>query len=159
MGLPVGFKTLRITHFHLLREIEGLPEETFYAIPAGRDDNILWNIGHVTCSLARIAYVFSGHPLPIPEHYLKLFGKGTNASSWDERPDHTEVIECANRLIDNVERDFAAGMFTAYQPWKVGGSQIESVEEAIAFHCFHEGLHIGKVLDIKLALGLPTHAG
>lgn len=151
-------KTLRITHFHLLRELEDLPVEMYYEIPEGRDDNILWNIGHVTCSLARVAYVFSGHANPIPEHYYPLFGKGSNARGWESRPDREEVLQHANGLIDSLEADYNACNFTTYKEWKVGGSSIESIDEAIAFHCFHEGLHIGKVLDIKQALGVPTIA-
>lgn len=156
MPLPLPFKTLRITHHHLTRELDNLAPENFYTIPQGRDDNILWNVGHVTCSLARISYAFSGHPLPIPEHYLSLFGKDTNALAWNANPVHTEVLKHANKLLDQIEADYPTQKFANYKPWDVGGATIDTIEEAIAFHSFHEGLHIGKILDIKIALGLPV---
>ena len=159
MTLPIVFKTLRTTRFHLARELEGLDDAQLLAIPPGRDDNILWNVGHVTCSLARLTYVFSGFPLPIPEHYLGLFGKGTNALDWDTAPDATEVIDTANQLVDDLESDFADEKFSEYKPLTIGPNSIDSVEEAVSFHCFHEGLHIGKIIDLKLLLGLETKDG
>ena len=74
MTLPLAFKTFRITRYHMMCELEGLNNAQFLMIPPGREDNILWNVGHLLCSLARLTYVFSGHPLPIPEEYLGLFG-------------------------------------------------------------------------------------
>ncbi|HIB53772.1 MAG TPA: DinB family protein [Nitrospirales bacterium] len=62
----------------MMRELEGLTDEQMVYIPEGREDNILWNVGHLLCSISRLTYVFSGHPLPIPEGYLALFGKDTS---------------------------------------------------------------------------------
>ena len=159
MTLPMPFKTLRITRWHMLREIDGLTRDQLLEIPEGRPDNILWNIGHLLCSLSRLTYVFSGHPLPIPEAYLGLFGKDTNALDWESTPDVDEVLGEFNALLDDIERDYGAGHFESYKSVPMGPSSIESVEEAIAFHSFHEGLHIGKILDIKELLGLPTKGG
>ena len=156
-NLPLAFKTLRTTRWHLVREIEGLSHEDLLAIPEGRDDNILWNVGHLLCSLSRLAYVFSGYPLPIPEEYLKLFGKGTNALDWKTNPNPDEVLERFLELPDRIEADYAAGKFVDYKPLTLGGGHtVESVEEAVAFHCFHEGLHIGMVISLKRMLGLVT---
>lgn len=141
----------------MMRELEGLSHEELLTIPDGRDDNILWNVGHLLCSLSRLTYVFSGYPLPIPEHYLKLFGKGTDAVSWIETPDPDEVLALFLGMPDRIEADYRAGKFTEYKPLALGGGHtVESVEEAVAFHCFHEGLHIGMVISLKRMLGLVT---
>ncbi len=157
MNLPLAFKTFRTTRFHMLRELEGLSHEDMLSIPEGRDDNVLWNVGHLLCSLSRLTYVFSGYPLPIPEHYLQLFGKNTNALDWQETPNVDEVLAYFNSVPDQIEADFRAGKFLEYTPLKLPeGHTVESVEEAVAFHCFHEGLHIGMVISIKQMLGLAT---
>ena len=83
MELPLPFKTLDVTRYHMLKELEGLSPDDLLLIPEGRDDNILWNVGHLLCSLSRLTYVASGYPLPIPESYLGLFGKGTSATEWE----------------------------------------------------------------------------
>jgi DinB superfamily len=158
--LPLAFKTFRITRFHLMREVEGLSREQMLCIPEGRDDNILWNVGHLLCSLSRLTYVFSGYDLPIPEAYLGLFGKNTTTTAWETTPDLDEVMAYFISLPDKIEQDYTAGRFAEYKPLQiVPGDDIRSVEEAIAFHCFHEGLHIGKILTLKEAMGLPVKGG
>lgn len=155
LALPLAFKTFRTVRFHMLREIDGLSREQFLAIPDGRDDNILWNIGHAMCSIARLAYVRTGHPLPIPEEYLVLFGKGTNALDWEEAPDVEGVLQRFKDLPEEIESDFRAGKFDKYDILELApGHTIESVEEAVNFHCFHEGLHIGVIITLKQMLGL-----
>lgn len=155
--LPLSFKTLRTTRWHMMRELEGLSREDLLRIPEGRDDNILWNVGHLLCSLSRLTYVFSGYALPIPEYYLKLFGKGTNARDWTGTPNAEEVLQLFTGMPDQLETDFLAGKFVDYKPLLLGGGHsVESVDEAVAFHCFHEGLHIGMVISLKRMMGLDT---
>lgn len=157
MSLPLAFKTLSIVRYHMMKELEGLDAEQMLAIPEGRDDNILWNVGHLLCSLSRLTYVFSGQPLPIPEHYLTLFGKGTSARAWDDAPDVDEVLDHFRRLPKQIEGDFTAQRFTRYKALEiVPGKTVASVEEAVNFHCFHEGLHIGMIITLKELLGLEA---
>ncbi len=157
MELPLAFKTFRITRDHMLRELEGLGHEDMLIIPEGRDDNVLWNVGHLLCSLSRLTYVFSGQPLPIPESYLELFGKGTSARNWTGDPDPAEVLERFKALPAQIEADYVAGSFKDYKTLQITPRDtIDSVEEAVAFHCFHEGLHIGMIITLKELLGLTT---
>ena len=157
MELPLAFKTFRITRHHMLCELEGLSHEEMLVVPEGREDNVLWNVGHLLCSISRLCYVFSGHPLPIPERYLELFGKGTSARNWTEDPDPAEVLERFTALPAQIEADYLAGRFKDYTPLQITpGDTIASVEEAVAFHCFHEGLHIGMIIALKETLGLAA---
>src|SRR5690606_35803308 len=145
------------TRVHTRRELDGLDADALLRIPEGRDDNILWNVGHLLCSFSRLTYVFSGYPLPIPEHYLGLFGKGTNARDWNTPPDADDVLRLFEEIPDRAETDYRQGKFVEYKPLQiVPGFAINSVPEAVAFHCFHEGLHLGKILTLKESLGLPT---
>ena len=157
MELPLAFKTLRTTRHHMLKELEGLSHEQMLVIPEGQSDNVLWNVGHLLCSLSRLTYGFSGYPLPIPDSYIALFGKGTCATDWDEQPDIDEVLKQFKALPDSVEKDYRAGRFTQYKTLELApGHTIESVEEAVAFHCFHEGLHIGMIISLKQRMGLAV---
>ena len=160
MDLPLPFKTFRITRFHMMRELEGLTDEQMLHIPDGREDNIIWNVGHLLCSISRLTYVFSGHPLPIPEGYLAMFGKDTSARDWKADPDVEAVLHRFVELATQIEYDYRNEIFKDYKALQiVPDDNIASIEEAIAFHCFHEGLHIGKVLTIKESMGLPVKGG
>lgn len=144
----------------MMRELDGLTDEQMLHIPDDREDNILWNVGHLLCSLSRLTYVFSGHPLPIPEGYLPIFGKDTSARDWQANPDVRTVVDRFVELPQQVELDYKEGIFTEYKTLQIiPDEDIASIEEAIAFHCFHEGLHIGKVLTLKEAMGLPVKGG
>lgn len=157
MDLPLPFTTFRITREHTRRELDGVDRNALFVIPEGRDDNILWNAGHLLCSLSRLTYVFSGYPLPIPEPYLGMFGKGTNARAWAGNPDAEEVLGYFDQLPLQIEADFREGKFNEYKSLQITPNfAINSVPEAIAFHCFHEGLHLGKILTLKEQLGLET---
>ena len=157
MSRPMCFKTLDIVRHHLLREIEGLSRDQLLEIPEGRDDNVLWNVGHLLCSLSRLTYGRAGHPLPIPQRYLDLMGKNTNALNWPEPPDVDVVINQFKSLPAQIESDHAAGKFDAYEPLQITSTHtIDSLEEAVNFHCFHEGLHIGMIITLKQRLGLAT---
>lgn len=139
------------------RELDGLGPNDFLVIPEGRSENVLWNVGHLLCSLSRLTYGFSGLPVPVPEEYFALFGKGTNALEWEAPPDTTEVLERFHSLPDQIVADYQSGRFQRYNALDLGaGDTIDSVEEAIAFHCFHEGLHIGRIIALKEQLGLAT---
>lgn len=141
----------------MLKELKGLTHEQMLLIPVGQSDNVIWNVGHLLCSLSRLTYGFSGHPLPIPDSYLGLFGKGTSAAEWDEPPDVEVVLELFKALPDEVEKDYRAGRFTEYKILELAPEHtVESVEEAVAFHCFHEGLHIGMIISLKQRMGLKV---
>jgi len=141
----------------MLREIDGLSHEEMLVIPEGRDDNVLWNVGHLLVSLSRLTYVFSGQPLPILERYLELFGKGTSAREWTEDPNPEDVLERFKSMPGQIEADYVAGNFKEYKALQITpDDNIASVEEAVAFHCFHEGLHIGMMITLKELLGLAT---
>lgn len=155
--LPLAFKTFRITRNHMMRELEGLSEADMLIIPEGRDDNVIWNVGHLLCSISRLTYVFSGYPLPIPEEYLGRFGKGTCARDWDREPEVKEVLERFTAFPERLVEDYIGGKFNDYKPLQITPEDtIRSVEEAVAFHCFHEGLHIGMIISLKEALGLSS---
>ena len=158
MELPLAFKTFAITRHHLVRELKDLSHEQLLTIPDGREDNILWNLGHVTCSLARLTYARAGRPLPLPEEWLGLMGKDTRATDWTSPPDIEEVLLRFRALPPHIEADYKAGKFTTYEPLQITPQHtIDTIEEAIAFHCFHEGLHIGYVLTLKQLLADLPH--
>ena len=78
-------------------------------------------------------------------------------ADWDESPDVDAVLEQFKALPDAVEKDYRAGRFTAYKTLELApGHTVESVEEAVAFHCFHEGLHIGMIIGLKQRMGLAV---
>ena len=57
--------------------------------------------------------------------------------------------------IDQFSNDYGAGLFpkNPYPAWTTGyGNEILSLEDAISFVMFHEGLHRGYIMAMKRSL-------
>jgi hypothetical protein len=89
-------------------------------------------------------------PMHIPD---SLFEKYQNGSRPDEKTTQAEVDEIKSLLVDLVEKtqaDFEAGIFKTFHPYQTKtGFKLETLEEAIAFNNYHEGVHLGIMLQIK----------
>ena len=65
------------------------------------------------------------------------------------------ICELLSTTIDCVAEDYKAGIFKDYNSYTVStGSTLTTVEEAITFNNFHEGIHFGSILALRRAINL-----
>ena len=133
----------------------GLSAEQLVTVPDCRSNNVLWNLGHLLVAQQGMAYTLSGLPMKAPESYKAFFGKGTSPADWsDDGPDPQAVLDSVVPLAEEFERDLEAGIFQNYQPYSTAvGVDLGSIDDAVAFNNFHEGLHFGIILAILKELG------
>ena len=136
----------------LYKFLNALPEETLYTVPKAFNNNIWWNIAHVVVTQQKLVYGLSGLPLNIGQELVEKYQKGTFPG---ERPDATE-IETVKKLLfelpERTESDFAKGLFTDFNPYMTTPKvPLNSVEDALAFNVFHEGLHLGSIMALVRA--------
>ena len=130
--------------------VEGMDEAQLLAVPEGLSNNIVWNLGHVLFYESVFLYGQSGAPEVIPESYGELFKAGTSPADWNAPPDVSEVVERFNTQLDQTVSDFEAGKFDSFKPMKIRDQMtLASLEESLAFHCFHEGVHLGRIGALK----------
>lgn len=119
-------------------------------IPPGMSNNLIWNIGHVIVSQQKLVYALSGLPMHIPD---SLFEKHQNGSRPDGKTTQTEVDEIKKLLSEMVEKtksDFEAGVFKEFHPYQTKtGFHLGTWKEAMEFNNYHEGIHLGIMLQIK----------
>jgi len=119
-------------------------------IPAGMSNNLIWNIGHVIVSQQKLVYALSGLPMHISD---SLFEKYQNGSRPDGKTTQTEVDEIKKLLSEMVEKtksDFEAGVFKEFHPYQTKtGFHLGTWKEAMEFNNYHEGIHLGIMLQIK----------
>lgn len=124
--------------------------EQLNTIPAGMSNNLIWNIGHVIVSQQKLVYALSGLPMHIPD---SLFEKYQNGSRPDGKTTHAEVDEIKKLLSEMVEKtkaDFEAGVFKEFHPYQTKtGFHLGTWKEAMEFNNYHEGIHLGIMLQIK----------
>ena len=148
------FEIIRKTRNFLLSIVEGLSLEQVNKIPEGFNNNIAWNLGHVIAAQQGVCYLRAGLPMIIDGELFKKF----KPESKPELPASPEEINQLKTLlfstIDVLEEDYKTGKFSAYVPWTTRyGVQINTIEDAISFLSFHDGLHVGYTMALRRASG------
>ncbi len=133
--------------------LQNTPKEDLFKIPEGFNNNIWWNIAHVVVTPQLLLYKLSGLDFTIEEELINKYKKGTFPEG---EPSQTEMEKIKTYLLSTVEQfqqDYERGTFKNFQEYmttpKVG---LDSVEDALQFNVFHEGLHLGSILALKRAL-------
>lgn len=135
------------------RATDDLTEEQLLFIPAGFRNNILWHLGHVVVTQQNLHYNFAGLPMHVSEELMNDFRPGTSAETWAVTPDIAEVRRLLVALPEKLAADYEAGMFTEYKEFTTRtGMKLASIEDALDFALFHEGLHLGAVQTYRKML-------
>ncbi len=129
------------------------PREQLVKIPAGYRNNIWWNIAHVVVTQQLLVYKLSGLPMNISQELVDTYKKGTvpDGSVTDEE------IELISAFLfstaETAEADYDKGLFKNYNEYHTSAKvTLSSVEDAISFNVYHEGLHLGAILSLQKAL-------
>jgi hypothetical protein len=92
----------------------------------------------------------SGLPMMVSDEMIEKFKKGTKP---EQAATQTEVDEIKSLLFSTIEKtkeDYENGIFKNYQEYPTStGFILTSVEGAMNFNNFHEGLHIGILMSLR----------
>jgi hypothetical protein len=136
----------RLTH----QAVSGLTQGQYFTIPAGFDNNIAWNIGHIIVVQQRLHYKLTGLEPYISAAQMAMFAPGTSPDDWEQLPDILPLLERLVTLPDKLETDYDAGQFVNFQPYTTStGVFLGSMNEALVFNNYHEGLHFGYIQALK----------
>ena len=141
---------MRATRTWLLNIIKDLSTEQLNEIPAGFNNNIIWNVGHLIAVQQGVCYLRAGLKTVIEEKFFldyKPETKPTGAVSEDE-------INAIKKLLfsslDQLESDLDKNIFTNYTAWTTrSGLEMKNIDDALSFLPFHEGLHVGYIMALK----------
>ena len=133
--------------------LNNTPVELLVKIPQGFNNNIWWNIAHVVVTQQKLVYGRSELPFNLSEKWITGYQKGTVPK---ERPAIEEQKELATLLfstIEQTEEDYQNNRFQHYASYMTSPKvPLHSVEDAIAFNVFHEGLHLGSIMALARAV-------
>ncbi len=137
----------------LYKFLTNVPEEALYSIPKNFNNNIWWNIAHVVVTQQKLVYGLSGKPLNISEEWVNGYQKGTVPG---EKPTSEQLEELKSLMFDLPEKtisDYENGLFDGFKSYMTTPQvELNSVEDAIAFNVFHEGLHLGSIMALVRAV-------
>ena len=144
------FKIWETTRKILLGYLEKYSLEQLNTLPDGFSNNLIWNIGHVIAVQQRLVYMGSGLPLNIPMELFDQYKPGTKPSTADSRETVETLKNLLLSLMYKTKIDYANGIFVTYKEFTTStGFHIASIQDALEFNNYHEGLHIGFMMNIR----------
>ena len=144
------FETAIFTRKSLVKILDGMSEESMLKIPETHRNSVFWNVAHLMVTQQLLAYKLSGLPLNIEDSFVERYMKGSVATEAVATEDIIFVKENLVSLSEKVEQDFNAGLFKSYGAYMTStGIELTSIEGAMKFSSFHDGIHLGVVLSLK----------
>ncbi|MEO0571093.1 MAG: DinB family protein [Bacteroidota bacterium] len=137
----------------LNRFLTNLTEIELFTIPKGFNNNIWWNIAHVVVTQQKLVYGLSAMPLNISQELVEKYQKGTFPKEIPNEFEVEEITRLLFELPDQTIKDYQSGTFKGFKTYlTLPKVELNSVEDAIAFNVFHEGLHLGSIMALARAV-------
>ena len=144
------FNILHTSRKILLKAIEELTIEQLHTIPKGYKNNIVWNVVHLMVTQQLLHYKLSDLDCLVPDDMINEHKKGTSPTMTFTASEFEDVKELFLGLPATLEEDYETGIFEKYNEYKTStGFVIDSIDAAINFNNFHEGIHLGIILGLK----------
>ena len=132
-----------------LKAIENCTIEQLNTIPKGFKNSIAWNITHLVVTQQLLCYKLSGLNCLVSDEMIANFQKGT-APTYSISETEFEAIK--NQFIslpEILEEDYSKGMFQKYVEYKTSVDiTLNSIDDGIMFNNYHEGIHLGVILQL-----------
>src|SRR5690625_2652786 len=149
MKSMIMFKYSRTSTLILLPKLE---EELWDIQPEGFPNTIRWNAGHVYAEAEGFLHdADNNYEITRPD-WMDLFLDGTRPSEWTgDVPSKEEIIEALREQEGRIENFFKDKLQNkASKVRDLNGMKLETVDHALQFITWHEGIHIGDIKGLRL---------
>lgn len=135
----------RFIDHHSLQELNIVPE--------GFSNNIIWNIAHTIVTQQLLVYNLSGLPMLVSDEMVATYKKGTKVERDVSQAEVDLIKSLLFAPIEQTKKDYNNSVFKSFSSYTTStNSTITSVEDAIAFNNFHEGIHLGYILALRKSI-------
>lgn len=135
------------------RILKHTADDDLLKIPDGFRNNVFWNLGHVVVTQQLLTYESSNLPMNIPANMVEKFRKGSVPDALITQQEKDELSAYLFSAIEITEADYWANVFKTYRQFSTAtNAVIKSVDDALVFNLFHEGLHLGVILSLQKAI-------
>jgi len=109
--LSKQFEILKKTRQFLLGMISELTTEQLNEIPAGFNNNIIWNVAHMVAAQQGVCYFRGGLPLVVKEAFFLSYKPETKPQGNVDSKQIDEIKSLLFTTIDQLEADYNNGLF------------------------------------------------
>jgi hypothetical protein len=129
--------------------VKQLTIEELNHVPAGFNNNIIWNLGHMVAAQQGICYKRAGLDTIVGEDFFNTYKPGTKPEKFLDAAELEKIIGLLSSTITQLEADLKTDMFANYTSFITRyGIGLNTITEAVNFLPFHEGLHIGAIVAL-----------
>lgn len=148
--MKTQFEILSASRVQVEKVINDLSLEQLHTIPKGFKNNIAWNVAHIVVTQQLLHYKLSSVNCLVPDELINNYRKGTQPSTPFSEEEFDEVKDLLLGLPETFMEDYEAGIFENFESYTTSsGFVLDSLETAIAFNNFHEGMHLGIIMALK----------
>ncbi len=143
------FDTLIKSRLLTLKVIEGLTIEQLNKIPDGFKNNIAWNVAHLVVTQQLLCYKLAGLDCLVSEKMIASFQKGTAPTYTISESEFETIKEQFLQLPTQLKEDYSNNVFKNYNEYKTSVDvTLNNIEDGIIFNLYHEGIHLGIMLQL-----------
>lgn len=148
--MRINFEANLFSRNKIMKLIDGLTPSQLNAIPKGLNHSIIWNIGHILAMQQVVIYKAAGQTAVIKEALIEKYKTGSIATGDVSETEINYLKENLFGTLEQFRKDYQSGVFETYNAFTTkAGVVVNSIEDAISFHTFHEGIHLGWIMEIK----------
>ena len=141
---------IRKTRAFLLKQLEELTTEQYNKIPEGFNNNIIWNLGHLIAAQQGVCYIRAGLPPRVGEDFINSYKSSSKPEGNVDAVGIEQIKTLLFSTLDRLEEDYNKGIFGGYIAWTTRyEGELASIDDALNFLPFHEGLHSGCTTALK----------
>lgn len=131
-----------------LLNVADVTEEEAEVIPAGFNNNIRRNLGHVYNEQYMWIKSLIQEEVDVPESFDEWFSWETSPKNFtSDTPTLEELRTLLNEQIPNIKSAYGERMEEVFPPTEVRG--MTNLEQVLTWTAFHEGMHLQAIQDIK----------
>jgi uncharacterized damage-inducible protein DinB len=140
-------KQVELVRSITLHTVDQITDEIANIIPAGFNNNIRWNLGHILIVQDQLASQFAGIPQQLAPEYLQLFANHTSPKDWKTPvPRLKDITEQLTRQTEFIKTHLENRLQEkAVKPFKRMGYEMTTIGEILSFSLHHEGMHVGVI--------------
>lgn len=144
---------MRQTRRNVIAILDTYSIEQLNEIPAGFNNNLIWNFVHMLATQQLLCYALAGEQAPLDAATIAAYRKGTAPEGQVDQAAYEHYKVLAFELLDQFEEDLKSDKFSNFKTYPTSyGVELTSITDAITFNLAHEALHFGSVLAIRKLL-------
>jgi hypothetical protein len=141
---------IKLTRKSALNGLADFSLDQLNKIPTGFNNNIVWNLAHLVAVQEDLCYTKSGLPMNISNEFYEKYKRDSKPEGYVNAEELEEIKKLLTVTLDQLVIAYENKIFKNYTPFTSRtGVQINSVDEAIKFIPYHEGLHGGVIMALK----------